>query len=63
MFLPRYSPDPDPIEMAFSKLGALPCRIAARTYDDLRGAVGNVCCLFTPQECMNHLVAAENDRH
>jgi len=35
MFLPRYSPDPNLIEMAFSKLRAQLCRIAA----DVRGSV------------------------
>jgi len=49
--------------MTFSKLGALLRRIAARTYDDLWRAVGNVCRLFTPQECMNHLVVAGYDHH
>jgi len=62
-FLPRYSPDPDPIEMAFSKLKALLRRIAARTYEDLWNAVGKVCRPFTPQEYMNHPVAAGYDRH
>jgi len=61
--LPRYSLDPNPIEMAFPKLRALLHRIVARTYDDLWKAVGNVCRLFTPRECMNHLVATGYDRH
>jgi len=62
MFLPRYSPDLNPIEMAFSKLRALLRKIAARTYEDPWKAVGDVCRLFTPQECMNHLMAAGYDR-
>jgi len=62
-FLPRYSPDTDPIKMAFSKLGALLHRIAAWTYEDPWNAVGKVCRPFTPQECMNHLVATGYDRH
>jgi len=33
-------------------------KIAARTYDDLWRAVGEVFGLFTPQECGNHLAAA-----
>jgi len=57
-FLPRYSPDLNPIEMAFSKLKALMRKIAARTYDDLWRAVGEVFGLFTPQECGNYLAAA-----
>jgi transposase len=50
-FLPACSPDPNPIEMAFSKLKALIRRAAARTCDDLWRAIGHVCDLFTDAEC------------
>ena len=46
LFLPRYIPDLNPIEMAFSKLKTLIRTAAARTYDDLWRAVGRVCDLF-----------------
>lgn len=42
----------------FSKLKALIRKVAARTYDDLWPAVGNVCGLFTPEECYNFFKAA-----
>ncbi len=58
LFLPKYSPDLNPIEMAFSKLKALIRKAAARPYDDLWKAVGTVCSLFTPDECYNFLQAA-----
>jgi transposase len=58
LFLPKYSPDLNPIEMAFSKLKALIRKAAARTYDDLWKAVGTVCSLFTPDECYNFFRAA-----
>ena len=58
LFLPRYSPDLNPIEMAFSKLKALLRKAKARTYDDLWKAVGQVCDLFTPKECWNYLNAS-----
>lgn len=58
LFLPPYSPDLNPIEMAFSKLKALTRKAAARTYDELWRAVGQVCDLFTPKECQNYLIAA-----
>ncbi len=58
LFLPRYSPDLNSIEMAFSKLKALIRKVAARTYDDLWRAVGNICSLFTPEECYNFFIAA-----
>ena len=55
---PPYSPDLNPIEMAFAKLKALIRRAAARTYDDLWRAVGHVCDLFTDEECYNFFKAA-----
>ena len=54
VFLPPYSPDLNPIELAFSKLKAHLRRIKARTIDDLVRAVGDICSLYTPEECMNY---------
>ena len=56
--LPPYSPDLNPIEMAFAKLKALLRKASARTYDDLWKAVGTVCDLFTEDECLNYFIAA-----
>ena len=58
LFLPPYSPDLNPIEMAFSKLKALIRKAAARTYEDLWQAVGRVCHLFSNEECYNFFRAA-----
>lgn len=58
LFLPPYSPDLNPIEMAFSKLKALIRKAAARTYEDLWQAVGRVCGLFSDEECYNFFRAA-----
>lgn len=58
LFLPPYSPDLNPIEMAFSKLKTLIRKAAARTYDDLWAAVGHVCNLFSDEECFNFFKAA-----
>lgn len=58
IFLPPYSPDLNPIEMAFSKLKTLIRKAAARTYDALWKQVGKVCDLFLPQECKNYFRAA-----
>jgi transposase len=55
LFLPKYSPDLNPIEMAFAKLKHWLRKAAARTYDDLWRAIGNVCDLFKPDECWNYL--------
>ena len=61
LFLPKYSPDLNLIEMAVSKLKALIRKVAARTYDDLWRAVGNVCGLFTQDQCYNFFRAAGYD--
>lgn len=58
IFLPPYSPDLNPIEMAFSKLKTLIRKAAVRTYHDLWKQVGAVCDLFQPQECRNYFKAA-----
>jgi transposase len=54
LFLPKYSPDLNPIEMAFAKLKTLLRKAKARTYDALWRAVGDICDLFEPQECWNY---------
>ena len=43
LFLPPYSPDLNPIEMAFAKLKAHLRRIGARTIDALWRAIGDIC--------------------
>ena len=57
LYLPAYSPDLNPIEMAFSKLKANLRRIGARTIDELWQAVGSICDLYSPDECWNYLKA------
>ena len=61
-FLPPYSPDFNPIEMAFSKLKAFLKKAAARTVDDLWGAIAKGIDTFTPTECQNYFAAAGYDR-
>jgi transposase len=58
LFLPQYSPDLNPIEMAFAKLKARLRAASARTFETLIAALGNICDLFTPQECRNYFAAA-----
>ena len=62
LYLPPYSPDFNPIEMAFSKLKALLRKAAARTVDDLWDAIAEALDAFTPQECENYFAAAGYDR-
>ena len=58
LFLPPYSPDLNPIEMAFAKLKAHLRARAIRTIDGLWQAIGDICQLFTPEECRNYFNAA-----
>jgi transposase len=58
LFLPPYSPDLNPIEMAFSKLKAHLRARAVRTIDDLWRAIGDICELFDAEECANFFKAA-----
>ena len=54
MFLPPYSPDFNPIELAFSKLKTLLRKAAERTVDNLWDRIGQVLDAFTPEECANY---------
>ena len=58
LFLPAYSPDLNPIEMAFSKLKAHLRRVGARAFGAVWRTIGGICDLFSPRECWNYLAAA-----
>jgi transposase len=58
LFLPPYSPDLNPIEMAYAKLKALLRKTAARTFDALSLALADICDLFEPTQCRNFFKAA-----
>jgi transposase len=53
-FLPKYSPDLNPIEQVFAKLKHLLRKAQARTDDDVCAAIGQALAAFTPQECANY---------
>ncbi|WP_407120155.1 IS630 family transposase [Bradyrhizobium sp. STM 3561] len=55
LFLPPYSPDLNPIEMAFAKLKELLRQAQARTVDALWDLIGRSLSLFTPEECANYI--------
>lgn len=61
LYLPPYSPDFNPIEMAFSKLKAYLRKTAARTVDDLWDAIARSLDAFTPSECANFFAASGYD--
>jgi len=54
MFLPPYSPDLNPIELAFSKLKTLLRQAAETTVNGLWDRIGDILNAFTPQECANY---------
>ena len=58
LYLPPYSPDFNPIEMACSKLKAILRQAAARTVDDLWDVIAQSLDEFTPKECRNYFAAA-----
>lgn len=63
LYLPAYSPDFNPIEMAFAKIKALLRTTAARTIPDLWTAIRQAFDRFTSAECRNYLAAAGYDAY
>jgi len=53
-YLPAYSPDLNPIELAFSKLKGALRKGAARTVDALLKLIGKLVKSFAPEECVNY---------
>jgi putative transposase len=53
-FLPKYSPDLNPIEQVFAKLKHLLRKAAARNFDAVTAAIGQLLDSFNPQECANY---------
>ena len=57
-FLPRYSPDLNPIEQVFAKLKTLLRKTDPRTIETTWRQIGSLLDRFTPHECANYLVNA-----
>lgn len=55
-FLPKYSPDLNPIEQVFAKPKHLLRKAAAQTLDAVCAAIGELLDVFTPEECANYLI-------
>jgi transposase len=53
-FLPKYSPDLNPIEQVFAKLKHLLRKANVRSGQAIRAAIGEILQAFTPQECANY---------
>jgi hypothetical protein len=56
-FLPKYSPDLNPIEQLFSKIKHWLRKASARTRDALSDATGHILESVTSDECANYLKA------
>jgi putative transposase len=55
LFLPKYSPDLNPIEQVFAKLKTLLRKAAARSIDAISLAIAHILTTYTPAECANYL--------
>ena len=63
LYLPPYSPDFNPIEMVFSKLKTLVRKSKLRKVEDLWKKLGELCDLFSPEECQNYFKHAGYHRN
>jgi transposase len=61
-FLPKYSPDLNPIEQVFAKLKHLLRKAAARTLEAVVTAIGELLGTYTARECANYFVNAGYER-
>ncbi|HME86700.1 MAG TPA: IS630 family transposase [Roseiarcus sp.] len=58
VFLPKYSPDLNPIEQVFAKLKNFVRKHAPRTFDAVSAAIADGLKTLTPRECANYLAHA-----
>ena len=55
MFLPKYSPDLNPIEQVFAKVKTIVRKAEPRTFDAVSDALKNALAEVPPSECANYL--------
>ena len=58
VFLPKYSPDLNPIEQVFAKLKGFIRKQAPRSFDAVSTAIADGLKTFTAPECTNYLAHA-----
>ena len=58
LFLPPYSPDLNPIEMAFAKFKHFLRKAGERTREAVWRRIGKILDLFSPNECSNYFTEA-----
>jgi transposase len=62
IFLPKYSPDLNPIEKFFAKLKHGLRKAAARSIDAICDAIEEILETVSPKECKNYFIEAGYDR-
>ena len=55
LFLPKYSPDLNPIEQVFAKFKTLLRKEGARTYEAISDASANILAQYKPEECAAYI--------
>jgi transposase len=55
VFLPKYSPDLNPIEQVFAKFKTLLRKAGARSYEAISAACGEILAQYPPAECAAYL--------
>jgi transposase len=55
VFLPKYSPDLNPIEQVFAKFKTLLRKVRARTYETVSDACGEILTQYSPKECAAYI--------
>jgi putative transposase len=58
LFLPKYTPDLNPIEQVFAKLEGFVRKAAPRTLDAVSDAIAQALTAISPDECANYLTHA-----
>src|SRR5208282_3119723 len=58
LFLPKYSPDLNPIEQLFAKLKGFVRKAAPRTLDAVSDTIAQALATIPPDECANYLTGA-----
>ena len=57
LFLPKYSPDLNPIEQVFAKIKGFVRKAAPRTLDAVSHAIAQALATIPPAECQNYLAS------
>jgi transposase len=55
VFLPKYSPDLNPIEQVFAKFKTLLRKAVARSYEAVSQAGAQILTLYAPEECTAYI--------